>query len=82
MVPFNQVKEVGRKMFLSLDYKTVHHRKQLIDRLDASEEQIEWFNLPSCRPKLDYEEQLNTGLKQAAGATEPVSAKTKLPIIR
>jgi transposase len=57
------IKDIDRKVFLILDNLRVHHGKKVSDWLDANNEKIEVFYLPSYSPELNPDEYLNSDLK-------------------
>ncbi len=72
------VKEVQRKVFLTLDNLPVHHCKPVKAWLAKHGEQIEVFHLPSYSPELNPEERLNADLKHVVRTAAPVRTKAKL----
>ena len=57
------IKDTGRKVFFILDNLPAHHGKVVKEWIEANEEQIEVFYLPSYSPELNPDEYLNSNLK-------------------
>jgi transposase len=65
------IKDAKRKVFLVLDNLRVHHRKAVQAWLEAHEEQIEVFFMPSYSPELNPDEFMNGDLKTKMSTSEP-----------
>ena len=72
------IKDAGKKVFLILDNLRVHHSKPVKAWVEAHQDKIELFYLPSYSPELNPEERLNADLKQALYTKVPVRTKAKL----
>src|SRR5664280_2183379 len=66
------------KIFLILDNLRVHHSKKVREWLDANEDKIEIFYLPSYSPELNPDELLNADLKQRVTTAAPARTKRAL----
>jgi transposase len=65
------IKDAKRKEFLVLDNLRVHHSKAVQAWLEAHEEQIEVFFMPSYSPELNPDEFMNGDLKTKMSTSEP-----------
>lgn len=65
------IKDAKRKVFLVLDNLRVHHSKAVQVWLEAHEEQIEVFFMPSYSPELNPDEFMNGDLKTKMRTSEP-----------
>ena len=72
------IKDADRKIFLSLDNLKVHHSYKARDWLQAHEEQIEVFFLPSYSPELNPDEYLNCDLKAGVHSGPPARSREQL----
>ncbi len=66
------IKDAGKKVFLIVDNLRVHHAKPVKAWVQAHNDHLEMFYLPSYSPELNPEEPLNADLKQAIGKKAPV----------
>jgi len=72
------IKDADRKIFLILDNLKVHHSYKARDWLQAHEEQIEVFFLPSYSPELNPDEYLNCDLKAGVHSGPPARSREQL----
>jgi hypothetical protein len=72
------LKDAGKKVFLSVDNRRVHHAKPVKAWLQDHKNDIEMFSRLSYSPKVNPEERLNADLRQAIGKKVPVRTKAKL----
>lgn len=72
------IREAGRKVFLILDHRRVHHAAKVKTWLADKTEQIELFFLPSDSPELNPAESLHADLKAGLNAAEPVRGSAHL----
>jgi transposase len=72
------VKDSRRKVFLILDNLRVHHSKPVKEWLEANNEKIELFFLPSYSPELNPDEYLNRDLKLSVHSGKPARTRTQL----
>jgi len=74
------IRDAGRKVFLVLDNLKVHHAKIVRAWLEAHQDQIEVFYLPSYSPELNPDEYLNGDLK--AGVHGGIPSRDEKGLVR
>ncbi|MCS6764170.1 MAG: IS630 family transposase [Candidatus Protistobacter heckmanni] len=72
------VKDAGRKIYLILDNRHVHHSKPVKAWLAEHKHEIEVFYLPSYSPELSPNEMANADLKQVGTKLAPARSKLQL----
>ena len=72
------IKDSDRKIYLILDNLRVHHSKPVKQWLEAHQEQMEVFFLPSDRPELNPTKYLNGDLKEGVHSGTPARSKDQL----
>ncbi len=69
------IKDAERKVYLILDNLRVHHSVMVREWLEAHDEEIHLFFLPSYSPDLNPDEHVNSDLKYGIGSKSPVRTK-------
>jgi transposase len=72
------VKDTDRKVFLILDNLRSHHGKKVKKWLEAHQEEIAVFYLPSYAPELNPDEYLNGDLKGRVHSGQPARSQDEL----
>jgi len=72
------IKDADRKVFLILDNLRVHHSKPVKEWVEAHNDEIELFFLPSYSPELNPDEYLNCDLKAGVHSGPPARSQEQL----
>jgi transposase len=72
------IKDAQRKVFLIVDNLRVHHSQEVMPWIQAHQEQIALFHLPSYSPELNPDEYLNNDLKAKVHGGLPAHTEKEL----